>query len=269
MANPQVENGYTRIANELMEVLIKTEMSGHCFRLTLLILRKTYGFGKKDDAISLTQMAKMSGLSKVRCSQIINLLELRKIVTVTEKCNGLVKKYRFNKDFETWTTITEKCNRIRKVKNTVTEKCNYNRNNTKEINPLYPPKGDGRVVASHDEDFERFWNAYPRKQGKGKLEAIWRKISPSKSDLGIMLKAIEIQKKSPEWKRESGRFIPSPTRWIAERRWEDVDQEPIPTPSVSKKREEYTSDEIRKFDEARREGLEKVKKILNAKGKSQ
>ncbi|HHT9112196.1 MAG: replication protein [Planctomycetes bacterium] len=133
MANPQTENGYTKIANEILEALIKTEMSGHCFRLCLLVIRKTYGFNKKEDAISLSQMSKISGLGKVRCSQIINLLELRKIVTVTEKCNGLVKKYRFNKNYETWKTISEKCNRIRKVKQTVTENCNYNINSTKEI----------------------------------------------------------------------------------------------------------------------------------------
>ena len=108
MANPQTENGFTKIANELLEALIKTEMSGHCFRLTFLILRKTYGFNKRDDTISLTQMAKISCLSKSRCSQVINILEDMKIITVSEYCNGLTKKYRFNKDYETWKTVSEK-----------------------------------------------------------------------------------------------------------------------------------------------------------------
>lgn len=115
MANPQLEDGYTKIANELLEALIRTELSGHCFRLTLLVLRKTYGFCKKDDAISLTCMAKMSGLSKSRSSQIINILEDAKIITVSEYCNGLTKSYRFNKDYETWNTVSENCYRIRKV----------------------------------------------------------------------------------------------------------------------------------------------------------
>ncbi|MCR4321305.1 MAG: replication protein [Candidatus Brocadiaceae bacterium] len=109
MANPQIENGFTRIANVLLEALIKAEMSGHCFRLTLLILRKTYGFNKREDTISLTQMAKISGMSKSRCSQIINILEDIKIVTVSEYCNGLTKKYRFNKDYEVWKTVSENC----------------------------------------------------------------------------------------------------------------------------------------------------------------
>ncbi len=115
MANPQCQHGFTKIANELLEALIRIDLSGHCFRLCLLVIRKTYGFGKKEDVISLSQMAKMSGLSKSRCSQIINMLEDRNIVTVSDFCNGLTKKYRFNKDFETWKTVSENCYRSRKV----------------------------------------------------------------------------------------------------------------------------------------------------------
>lgn len=115
MANPQTKNGYTRIANEILEALIRTNLSGHGFRLCLLVIRKTYGFGKKEDAISLSQMAKISGLTKSRCSQIINVLEDQNIITVSDFCNGLTKKYRFNKDFDTWKTVSENCYGIRKV----------------------------------------------------------------------------------------------------------------------------------------------------------
>jgi len=99
-----------------METLIQTKLSGHEFRLTLLLLRKTYGFNKKEDYISLSQMMQSSKLSKTRCSQIINSLEHKNIVTVTEKCNGLTKKYLFNKHYSKWkplqksVTVTEKCN---------------------------------------------------------------------------------------------------------------------------------------------------------------
>jgi phage replication O-like protein O len=124
MANPQVENGYTKIANEIVEAIYKYKLSGHECRMLLLIIRKTYGFNKTEDSISLSQMMEALSLSKTRCSQVINKLQLQKIVTVTEYCNGKGKKYRFNKDFEQWNTVTEKCNRYRKVKSTVTVFCN-------------------------------------------------------------------------------------------------------------------------------------------------
>jgi phage replication O-like protein O len=120
MANPQKEEGYTAIANEIVEAICRYPFSGHELRMLLLIIRKTYGFNKTEDAVSLSQMMKALLLSKTRCSQVINRLQLHKIVTVTENINGIGKKYKFNKDFEGWNTIHIRVNRYSKVKSTVT-----------------------------------------------------------------------------------------------------------------------------------------------------
>ena len=120
MANPQKEDGYTAIANEIVEAIYKYPLSGHEFRMLLLIIRKTYGFQKTEDAVSLSQMMKALSLSKTRCSQVINKLQLQKIVTVTENINGIGKKYRFNKNFDQWATVHTRVNRYTKVKSTVT-----------------------------------------------------------------------------------------------------------------------------------------------------
>lgn len=124
MANPQKEDGYTAIANDIMDALIASELSGQDFKVSLLIIRKTYGFNKSEDAVSLTQMMAATGMSKIRCSQVVNRLELMKILTVTENINGIGKKYMFNKDFETWGTVKEKCNRLEKTILTVKKKRN-------------------------------------------------------------------------------------------------------------------------------------------------
>jgi len=127
MANPQLENGHTRIANEILDALIAANLSGHEFRIALLIIRKTYGFQKCEDTVSLSQMMKATGFKKIRCSQVINKLQLQNIVTVTENCNGLYKKYKFNKDLDVWAiplqksvTVTEK--RYRPLQKSVTTK---------------------------------------------------------------------------------------------------------------------------------------------------
>jgi len=111
MANPQAEDGYTAIANEIMEALIAADLSGQEFRIALLVIRKTYGFKKKEDSISLSQMKQATGIHHIRCSQVVNRLQLMKILTVTENINGIGKKYSFNKDFETWETVKENINR--------------------------------------------------------------------------------------------------------------------------------------------------------------
>lgn len=125
MAHPQKENGYTAIANEIMDALISVDLSGQDFKIALLIIRKTYGFNKCEDAVSLSQMMNATGMSKVRCSQVVNRLQLMKILTVTENINGIGKKYKFNKDFDIWETINKNVNRLEKTKLPVNKNINH------------------------------------------------------------------------------------------------------------------------------------------------
>jgi phage replication O-like protein O len=275
MANPQTENGFTKVANEILEALIRTSLSSQELKITLLVIRKTYGFSKKVDFISLTQMAKALGCSKIRCAQVVKNLESMKILTVNENINGVGKSYRFNKDYEQWNTVNKNINRIEKTKETVNVFINHKINNTKEINPLYPPKGDGACVSSSEDERgmlqrrEKFWNAYPRKHGKGRFEIAWGKMLPSESLLEEMLKALEVQKKSPGWKREGGRFIPSPSKWLEERHWEGVLETEKPFPVLERKvvRETYSAEDLEHFDKAREKGLAEIKKKLGLRRK--
>jgi phage replication O-like protein O len=105
MASPQKENGYTSLSNEIIEAIIRTPFSGQELRISLLILRKTYGFNKKADYISLSQIAKALGISVVRASQVVNKLQNRHILTLKENLKGRTKKYSFNKNYEEWKTL--------------------------------------------------------------------------------------------------------------------------------------------------------------------
>ena len=66
--------------------------------------------------------------------------------------------------------------------------------------------------------FEDFWSAYPNKKDKQKAKKAWLKNSPS---LVKVLNAVKVQKKSEQWTKEDGRFIPLPTTWLNGARWED------------------------------------------------
>lgn len=44
MASPQLEDGYTRIANELMEALYRTKLSGQRLRILMYVMRESYGY---------------------------------------------------------------------------------------------------------------------------------------------------------------------------------------------------------------------------------
>ena len=75
-------------------------------------------------------------------------------------------------------------------------------------------------------DFERFWLAYPRKIGKGAAFSAWQKLRPGNGTAEAILSAIAKQKECEQWKREKGQFIPHPTTWLNQCRWEDEIEEP-------------------------------------------
>ena len=71
------------------------------------------------------------------------------------------------------------------------------------------------------ERFERFWAAYPRKTAKPDARRKFESIDPDEDLLKVMLDAIEKQKRSDQWTKDGGQFIPYPATWLNQRRWED------------------------------------------------
>lgn len=69
--------------------------------------------------------------------------------------------------------------------------------------------------------FEKFWNAYPKKRSKGQAEKAWAKIHPDERLLEKILSTIDRAKKSDDWIKEAGQFIPYPATWLNSKGWED------------------------------------------------
>ena len=74
MANPQCENGHVDIANEIVEALARYRLSGEEWQVLLVVLRKTYGFHKKEDEIPLSQFEKMTGMYRANVVRAIKKL---------------------------------------------------------------------------------------------------------------------------------------------------------------------------------------------------
>lgn len=69
--------------------------------------------------------------------------------------------------------------------------------------------------------FDEFWAAYPRKIGKDAARKAFERRKVGKAVLADMLRAIQAQKATPQWLRDAGQFIPHPTTWLNEGRWQD------------------------------------------------
>jgi len=103
MANPQKEQGYTPIANELVEQMAKFNLSSYEWRTLFALWRKTWGWGKTSDRISITQFQKITGLDRRHQFRAIKSLIRRNIVAYSG--NGKVKLYRFQKDYTLWKNV--------------------------------------------------------------------------------------------------------------------------------------------------------------------
>lgn len=101
MANPQPENGHTRINHETMDKLLSLPLSLRELKVIFFVLRKTWGWGKKEDLISLTQMAEATHIARSDVSRAINALIAKRVLKVERK-SGRISRMSFNKDYESW-----------------------------------------------------------------------------------------------------------------------------------------------------------------------
>lgn len=56
MANPQIENGYTAVANEILDNLYKFSLNGTELKVISCIFRYTFGFHRKSHKLSASFM---------------------------------------------------------------------------------------------------------------------------------------------------------------------------------------------------------------------
>ena len=96
---------------------------------------------------------------------------------------------------------------------------NSNQNQEPEPRTIIPPTPKGVKEEKVDEGFESFWESYPRKTGKGAARNAWAKAKLPEIDL--ILSALHKAKKSPDWLKERGAYIPHPATWLNQCRWED------------------------------------------------
>lgn len=89
--------------------------------------------------------------------------------------------------------------------------------------PGKPRKAAGTAQLSKqaEDRFNRFWEAYPRKVGKGAAQRKWETLKPDEDMTQLLIRAVEKAKKSEQWTKDRGKFIPYPATWLNQRRWED------------------------------------------------
>lgn len=220
MANPQTENGFIQIAtgngeNDILTALIRAKLSGLEYQLVLLVIRKTWGYKKTEDAISLSQFSTYTDKSRRQVIETIKKL-VKKNILVKKTAPHKMCAYSFNKDFETWKVVVKKTALVKKTARSSEE----NRRLGSEENQ-HPTKETITKESTKEklqESFELFWKAYPKKKSKGVAEKAFLKVGVG---IEVLLEAIELAKKTDGWKKDGGIYIPYPASWLNAKGWED------------------------------------------------
>ncbi len=101
MASPQCEDGFTSIANEIIEALWKVNLSSYETRVLWYLFRKTYGWQKKTDMIALSQFSADIGIDRRHVHRALKNLSSKQVI-VTYRGDGSILSYGFQKDYEKW-----------------------------------------------------------------------------------------------------------------------------------------------------------------------
>lgn len=99
MANPQKNQGYVGVANEIWDEVIRRDFTKRQKDILLFILRLSYGCNRKTAHVPKQQDFLLCGLGgKGHVSTELTLLERCKVITRVKESN----EYGINKDYEKW-----------------------------------------------------------------------------------------------------------------------------------------------------------------------
>lgn len=95
-----IENGYCKLANELLDSFCQLDISGTQFQLLMAIVRATYGYNKKADRVTNTYLAELTGISLSAVKDGLIKLAERNIIVVEK--SGIMKLVSVNKTVSDW-----------------------------------------------------------------------------------------------------------------------------------------------------------------------
>lgn len=97
---PQLEDGFTQIANELLEALSIYPFTGGELKALLVILRCTYGYNRKTTSVSIKMLMERTRLSRRYVLKILKSLRRSRVISVVK--SGRKNIIGINKNYTQW-----------------------------------------------------------------------------------------------------------------------------------------------------------------------
>jgi phage replication O-like protein O len=225
---PQTQDGFTRIANELLDALLFARLTGQQLAVVMAVVRKTYGFNKRSDDIGLSQIRKITNIDKSNLSRTIaQLVDLR----ILHRADGqYAHTLSLNKHYRQWKLEShlQLSNQQPPVVESTTQ--GVVESTTEGLSNQQPqkttPKDNNQKTTPKEnlsrslrERFEIFWAAYPKKKSKTTAEKAFAKRNPDEQLFNDLMAGLERAKTSEQWKNPQ--FIPHAGTWLNAGGWMD------------------------------------------------
>jgi phage replication O-like protein O len=224
---------YTQIPNSIIDEM--NELTDIELRLLLAICRKTIGYHKDTDRISLSQIKEITGMTDKSIIKARTLLQAKNIIAwETTGIKGQQKTvYDLNcsvpdtdgvlypiKEIESFPTVPD----------TDTKESIYNIN--KNINKIH-------------EHFDQFWIEYPKKVEKQNAIKAFTALIRNKENLENIIKATKNYKIFCQDKKTEKQFIKHPATFLRNEQWKDWVE------VNENKSQSSTIEEMKKYAEAK------------------
>ena len=72
------------------------------------------------------------------------------------------------------------------------------------------------------------WADYPKKIGKGDAAKVWKTMRPSADLQSRIREAVASQRTCRQWMKDGGQYIPMPSTWLRQKRWDDAPEPDVP-----------------------------------------
>jgi len=248
---PQVEDGYLRLANELYDAVLRFGFSGRQLHVLLAVVRKTYGYGKKVDDVTASQLGALCGIARNHVTTTLKQLERMNVVVCQPGRYGLIVG--INKLHETWVkpeparelacaavldrdegrpemglALVPDADTPRPVSGPSKDKPKNQLQQT-SIHPRpvtataasAPAAARAKRVLEGDlkDRFDRFWQVYPRKVDKQDARDAFARLTPDEALLATMIESIRRSTAAGLW--TDVKYVKHASTWLNGACWED------------------------------------------------
>lgn len=221
--------GYIKLYRRMMKWGWYTDTPTKCVFLHLLFLAcyepcyfKSVHLEPGQAVSSIRQIATDTGLTVKQVRTAIN--HLKETQEVAQSPCGKFSVFTVNNYNDYQCTGTDEGKQ--RAQRGHSEGTDPNIKKNKEVkNTPYTPQGDDADSPA----FTKFWAAYPKKVGKADARKKFEKLVPDESTLSAILSSLEYLKTTDQWQRENGKYIPNPSTFLNQKRWQDEASKPPTT----------------------------------------